>query len=99
MTFSSSDCSSNLELGLFTALMIFALLFIISMVLVFINEIDEKKSSWKYIPLIWLWPLRPFWTSKGLSNLGKKWRPVYVVSLSASVLVSSIMYHFDYCHS
>ncbi len=98
MTLASSNCSSDLELGFFIVLITFALLLIVSIALVFMNESDDNKSSWKSIPLIWLWPLRPLWTGEGLNDFGRKWRPVYIVSLIVTILVSSAMYKLGYCH-
>ncbi len=99
MRFSSSQCTNNFELILFSIFMLSGLIVIISMLLLFSNEADSKneKSSWKYIPLIWLWPLRPFWTSNGLNSNGKKIRPVYIGSILILFSIGAYMKLNGYC--
>ena len=99
MSFSSANCNGLLELSFFIIAIMMVPLIILSAFIVFEagTEDEKEEHSWKYLPLLWLWPIRPFYSTDGLNNLGKKWRPIYKWSISILTIVSLIMYFGGYC--
>lgn len=99
MRFSSNNCGDNFELALFVLTFAAALTFIISAPIVFLNETEEPKTktSWKFFPLIWLWPLVPFFTSRHLNKVGRLARPFYLTSFVLVIVLVTALYLGDYC--
>ena len=99
MRFSSNSCGDNFELALFVLTSAVALTLIISAPIVFLNESEEPKTkpNWKYFPLIWLWPLVPFFTSRYLNKVGRLARPFYLASFILVIVLTAAMYLRGYC--
>ena len=99
MGFSSANCGSNIELAIFSLTIISALVIIVGAFIVFTNEETDAKESWGGILLFWLYPVRPIYTSKGFNALGKKWRPVFIISLASCLSLVLVMHFTGMCHA
>ncbi|MGH1484985.1 MAG: hypothetical protein ACRBCI_02120 [Cellvibrionaceae bacterium] len=99
MGFSSANCNSSIELAILSLAIISALTFMASAFVVFTNEEANEEKSWWVVLQFWLYPLRPIYTSKGLNSLGKKWRPVFIISLACCLSLVLLMYFTGMCHT
>ena len=97
MTVTSSECVGPLETTVFYLLLISGLLVISSTFMVFTNEEEAEGKGWKYLALLWLWPIRPFYTSSGLNDKGKQWRPVYIGSITSCAIIMVVLLASGFC--
>ena len=98
MSFSYSECNNIFETLLFILFVISLLVFLISALVIFTNrDLGKGDSFTQSILQTWLWPVRPFYSSKGVAETDEQWRYIYMFSFLILLLSISILYFTGGC--